>query len=434
MRRVRSGPISAIGQKRIRAAAVTGLEPGSYVKISQGGPDERHVVQAVERSSGFVVLADGLTHAYKNDGASPNVDLVSLEFTLVVSGIEKFENLAMDPRHSRYFVPLVQSDTVEVAPIEPPNPTRPPDDVPVALAPAPLAGGADDHPDQVATNAFTNAFTNGIDALRKIDEVNILCVPDRTDQAVQAHMIAHCESLQDRFTILDPQAGATSAQIEAQREALGSDGGYAAIYYPRIVVTSPTGPGRITIAPSGHVAGLYARVDNDRGVFKAPANQPLRDVLDLERRLADEDQGPLNEKGINVIRSFPGRGSVVWGARTISTSTQWRYVNVRRLLLFIEESLQEGTQFVVFEPNEQSLWEQVKRQVSEFLTRQWTAGALTGATPDQGFSVRVDAELNPPSVVALGQLVIEVRLYPAPPAEFVVFRIIQRPGGPEIQE
>jgi len=125
---------------------------------------------------------------------------------------------------------------------------------------------------------------------------------------------------------------------------------------------------------------------------------------------------------------------VVWGARTISQSTQWRYVNVRRLLLFIEKSLQRGTQFVVFEPNEPALWEIVKRQVTDFLTRQWTAGALVGATPDQGFSVRVDAELNPPSIVALGQLVIEVILFPAPPAEYVVFRIIQQPGGPVVQE
>jgi phage tail sheath protein FI len=350
----------AAQQKRIRVADVTGLEPGSYVAISQsGGSPERHVVQAVERPSKFIVLADGLTARFKTDASA--VDVASEEFTLVVARLEKFEKLAMDPRHSRYFLTLVDSDLDEHELVDPPNPTRPPSDLPVAVAATNLTGGANDTPDQVATNNFTNAFFAGIDAFRKIDEVNILCVPDRTDADVQLHMIAHCESLQDRFAILDPQANATSAAIEAQRDALGSDGGYAALYYPRIVVTNPTGPGRIKIAPSGHLAGLYARVDNDRGVFKAPANEALRGVLDLERRLADEDQGPLNEKGINVIRSFPGRGAVVWGARTISTSTQWRYVNIRRLLLFIEESLQEGTQFVVFEPNEPSLWEKVGR-------------------------------------------------------------------------
>jgi len=150
--------------------------------------------------------------------------------------------------------------------------------------------------------------------------------------------------------------------------------------------------------------------------------------------LTDDEQGPLNEQSINVIRAFPGRGVLVWGARTISTSTQWRYVNVRRLVTFIEKSIQAGTQFAVFEPNEPSLWEKVKRQVTDFLTRVWRDGALVGVTADQAFRVRVDEELNPPSVRALGQLVIEVIIFPTTPAEFVVFRVIQQPGGPVVQE
>jgi uncharacterized protein len=160
----------------------------------------------------------------------------------------------------------------------------------------------------------------------------------------------------------------------------------------------------------------------------------IRGVLDLERVVTEEEQGPLNEDGINMIRSFPGRGAVVWGARTISLSTQWRYVNVRRFLLFVEESLKEGTLFTVFEPNTPTLWGQVKRQVTEFLTRQFAAGALVGATPDEAFAVQVDEELNTPAVMALGQLIIKVTLFPATPAEFVVFRIIQQPGGPLVEE
>jgi phage tail sheath protein FI len=262
----------------------------------------------------------------------------------------------------------------------------------------------------------------------------MLCVPDRTDQDVQAYTVAHCTDLQDRFAILDPAPRASAAQIRAQRDALASDRGFAALYYPQIVVSNPIGSGRITVPPSGHLAGLYARVDNDRGVFKAPANESLRSALDLEFRLADEEQGPLNEHGVNVIRQFPGRGIRVWGARTISDGTQWRYVNVRRLLLYIEESLQEGTQFVVFEPNDVSLWEQVKRQVTEFLTRIWVDGGLVGVTAEQAFRVRVDEELNPPATRGLGILVIEVLVAPTTPAEFVVFRIIQQPGRPLIEE
>jgi phage tail sheath protein FI len=287
-------------------------------------------------------------------------------------------------------------------------------------------------------------YRTAIDALRRVDEVTLLCVPDMAGNAdIQKHMIEHCESMEDRFAILDAVAGVadsdTAAALQAvtnQRAGLGSDRGYAALYFPWVKVADPLSGSQILVPPSGHIAGVYARTDATRGVHKAPANESLRGVRGVERVLTDDEQGPLNEQGINVIRSFAGRGIVVWGARTLAPQdrTQWRYVNVRRLLIFIEESIQEGTQFAVFEPNDLALWQQVKRQVTEFLTRVWRDGALFGATPDEAFRVRVDEELNPPGVRALGQLVIEVILYPVTPAEFVVFRIIQQPGGPQVQE
>ena len=184
------------------------------------------------------------------------------------------------------------------------------------------------------------------------------------------------------------------------------------------------------------VAGLYARTDTARGVHKAPANETLRGALGLEKVLTDDEQGPLNEAGINALRFFPGRGVVVWGARTVAPEdrTQWRYVNVRRLLLYIEESIREGTRFAVFEPNNQALWQTVQRRVADFLTRVWRAGALVGSTPEEAFRVRVDEELTPADQRALGQLVIEVIVYPVTPAEFVEFRVIQQPGGPSVEE
>ena len=247
-------------------------------------------------------------------------------------------------------------------------------------------------------------------------------------------MIDHCAAMEDRFAILDPLPGRDSAGIEAQRGTLASDRGFAALYYPRIVIGNPLAPGTITVPPSGHLAGVFADTDSRVGVFKAPANVALRGVLGLERVLIDAEQGPLNEKGVNVLRAFSGRGVVVWGARTVSTRVQWRYVNIRRLLLFIEQSIKRGTQFAVFEPNTIGLRQRVVRQVREFLLRQWQAGALVGATPDEAFRVRADEELNPPDQVALGILTIEVILAPAPPAEFVVFRVIQKPGGPVVEE
>jgi phage tail sheath protein FI len=425
------------GQRSIRVDSVAGLEPGSYITLTQGGTTEGNVVASVDAAGLHLVLDRALTQTFDLDPAAANaVDVVSNEFTLVIGGTEVYADLAMDPRHSNFFPTKVESPTVTVRLADdPPNPSLPPANLPVdPLAGAnTLTGGAEDDPGALTANHYKA----GIDALRPVDELNLLCVPDRTDQDVQGHMIDHCEHAGDRFAILDPQRGADSAAIGTQRGLLGSDNGFAALYYPRLVISDPVVEGLITVPPSGHLAGLFARVDDARGVFKAPANEALDGVLDLERALDDDTQGPLNEDGINVIRRFAGRGIRVWGARTIAPVDRivWRYVNVRRFTSFVERSIRDGTQFVVFEPNTPALWEQVKRQVGEFLTRQWAAGALVGASADEAFMVICDASLNTPASMALGQLIVEVRMYPAPPAEYVVFRIIQRPGGPaEIQE
>jgi Bacteriophage tail sheath protein len=423
------------GQRRIRLAGTTGIEAGSYVSVTNGANTDRQVVQSVERANNSIILERGLANLYSMAAADPAVNLATLEFNLILQtpGVETYPNLSMDPRHSRFFANVVNSQFVDVSLVDPANITAPPDNRPRPFAGS-LQNGANDDLTQFRSPAFAQRFRDGIDALERVDNVSILCVPDRTDQDIQAYMIAHCEKMQDRFAVLDPGRNIDPAGAQTQRDLLNSDGGYAALYYPRIVIPDPLGNGRVTIPPSGHVAGLYARTDNDRGVFKAPANDTLRGVVDLERTLTDGEQGPLNEIGVNVIRFFTGRGIRVWGARTISTSVQWRYVNVRRLLLFIEESIQEGTQFAVFEPNNIELWGKVKRQVTDFLTRLWSEGALFGATADDAFSVRIDEDLNPPSVRQLGQLIVEVKLFPTTPAEFIVFRIIQQPGGPVVQE
>jgi phage tail sheath protein FI len=429
------------GQRRIRLNKLDALETGSSIKIDNGVKTDEQVVQSIQKigSGGVIVLARGLTNLFGMATADPAVKISSLEFTLILQtpGIETYPNLSMDPRHSRYFGNVVGSTFVDVTAIDPPNPTVPPANRPVAAGPTALGGGADESLTGLRGGAFTPIFRAGIDALEPIDEVNMLCVPDRVDQDIQAYMVAHCEKMQDRFAILDPRPGATPSNgIVTQRNLVTSDGGYAALYYPRVLITNPVADGRLTAPPSGHIAGLYARTDNNRGVHKAPANDTLRGVLALERTLTDDEQGPLNEIGVNVIRQFTGSGIRVWGARTIVPKdiTQWRYINVRRLLLFIEESIQEGTRFAVFEPNDLSLWGKVSRQVTDFLTRVWRDGALFGATPEEAFRVRIDEDLNPPSLRQLGQLVIEVVLFPTTPAEFIVFRIIQQPGGPVVQE
>lgn len=420
------------GRKKFRLSTTAGIEPGSYVTISQAGTSESGVVASVVPAVHSIELDQGLTNAFTMLAADAPVDLAIEAFSLTISGTG-FNNLSMDPRHSGYVLSAVTSNDVDVELPDPPNPTPPIGNLPAAIAPSTLGNGTND--DLGALN--DSHFRAGIDALEAVDAVTMVSVPDRTNQVIQQYMIAHCEKMQDRFAILDSRRNAgPSNGLVAQRDVVGSRKGYGALYYPWIFISDPSGDGRLKVPPSGHIAGVFARTDNDKGVHKAPANEQIRGVLELERRLTDDEQGPLNEQGINVIRMFRGRGATIWGARTTTPKeeTQWRYVNVRRLLLFIEESIQEGTRFAVFEPNNLALWETVKRQVTDFLTRVWKSGALFGAKPEDAFRVRVDEELNPASVRALGQLIIEVVLYPTTPAEFIVFRVIQQPGGPTVQE
>lgn len=429
------------GQTTIRLDDLTGIERGSYVQVSQGATKDGGVINAIDRLNNLVTLATGLTKTYTMAAGDTDVGIQTLEFTLVLKngGVvsQTFPNLSMDSRHSRYVADVVDADPqppITVATV--PDTSIPPANLPAVIAAVALKHGSDEDLSQITAVEYTDALT----ALEKVDDVNIVCVPDRTDLAVQKAMKDHCEKMQDRFAILDPPPNLKPTEITAIRNDPtfpASRNGYAALYYPQINITNPVGADKgkpLKVPPSGHLAGVYARVDNDRGVHKAPANEELRGVLSLERVLSDDENGPLNELSINVIRAFPGRGILVWGARTISTETQWRYINVRRLLLFIEESIQEGTQFAVFEPNNTELWQKVKRTVSEFLDRVWRSGALLGDKAEEAYRVRIDDELNPPTTIALGQLIIEVRVAPTTPAEFVVFQIIQEPGRKIINE
>jgi len=183
------------------------------------------------------------------------------------------------------------------------------------------------------------------------------------------------------------------------------------------------------VPPSGHVVGIYNRTDAERGVHKAPANEVVLGAINLKNNLTKGEQDTLNPQGVNCIRSFPGRGIRVWGARTLSNDGSWRYINVRRLFNFVGASLDAGMQWVVFEPNDSTLWAKVLRDVNSFLRVVWRSGALFGTTPEQAFYVKCDEELNPPEIRDLGQLIIEVGLAPVKPAEFVIFRISQWAGA-----
>jgi phage tail sheath protein FI len=248
---------------------------------------------------------------------------------------------------------------------------------------------------------------------------------------VQDAMIVHCERMRYRFAVLDAPPGMNAQRAKEWREYINFDTSYAALYYPWIEVADLSGAGSTTklVPPSGHVVGLYNRTDANRGVHKAPANDVLMGAINVEFQVSKGEQDVLNPLGVNCIRSFPARGIRVWGARTLSSNGSWRYINVRRLFILVEASMDAGLSWVVFEPNDATLWAKIRRDVTSFLRVVWRSGALFGNTPEEAFYVKCDAELNPPEIRDLGQCIIEVGIAPVKPAEFVIFRISQWAGA-----
>jgi phage tail sheath protein FI len=281
----------------------------------------------------------------------------------------------------------------------------------------------------------------GIGGLAAIDEVTMVCVPDLMTlvpnggddvhlRDLQGKMVAHCENMGDRMAILDAPPNLLPQDIlEWRMNTAGYDSKFGTLYYPWLEVMDPLTNQPMMVPPSGHVAGVWCRTDATRGVHKAPANEVVLGVNGLGFQVTQEEQGGLNKVGINCIRSFPGRGIRIWGARTLSSDPEWRYLNVRRLFNYIAESIMEGTQWSVFEPNDERLWLQLRIAASNFLTRTWRDGALFGSTPAEAFYVKCDAETNPPDVIEAGQVVVEIGISPVKPAEFVIFRISQFTAG-----
>ncbi|MCV2395209.1 phage tail sheath subtilisin-like domain-containing protein [Actinotalea sp. M2MS4P-6] len=291
--------------------------------------------------------------------------------------------------------------------------------------------------------AGSEAARTGINGLAIAEDVTMVIVPDlitaatKEDgsidlalwKAVQTSLIAHCELHSNRMAVLDAPPGMGPQQIKEWRSDTAMyDSAFAALYYPWIKVENPVGSNgnaEVFIPPSGHVAGVWARTDDTRGVWKAPANDTIRGVLDVERAITQNEQSLLNPIGINCIRPFGTRGIRIWGARTLTSDTDWQYINVRRLFNMVESTIMTGTQWAVFEPNDVTLWEGVTRTLTGYLHGLWQSGALFGASADQAYFVRCDATTNPPESIDAGKLVVEVGLAPVKPAEFVIFRISQ---------
>ncbi|WP_432041617.1 phage tail sheath family protein [Streptomyces cadmiisoli] len=426
------------------------------VRVGGGatGTDERAALTAPERQASLgafrVVALEGA-----NLGGAPRIEVSATSgegpddrFTLTVrDGDKVLETFDVSSKKSsrNYVVTQVKQrsklitveETVAAAQI-----TRP-DNGTIALAatqstvPVPAK-------ESLTSGHFLGDATDrtGFGGLEALDAVTMVAVPDLmvayergaldmdAVKAVQLGMIAHCELMGDRMAILDPPPGMNAKEIRDWRQdTAGYDSSHAALYYPWVKVLDPSSGRQRLVPPSGHMAGIWSRNDSERGVHKAPANEIVRGAVDLGLQITRGEQDLLNPIGVNCIRAFPGRGIRVWGARTAASDPAWRYLNVRRYFNYLEESILAGTQWVVFEPNDQALWARIRRNVSAFLVNEWRAGALFGSRPEEAFYVKCDAETNPPESVEVGRVVCEVGIAPVKPAEFVVFRLAQFSDG-----
>jgi phage tail sheath protein FI len=272
----------------------------------------------------------------------------------------------------------------------------------------------------------------GLKALEATDAINIIAAPGQTDVNVVGELIGQAERRLDRFAVFESSNQQDITQVLAVRGQFNSR--FAAMYHPWVQVLDPATNTTIAQPPAGHVIGCYARTDNDRGVFKAPANVVVQGISGFSRVVVDGEQDLLNPAGVNVLRTFDGLGNVIWGARTISAEGLWKYVSVRRLFIFLEQSIVKGTRFAVFEPNDEILWANIRDAVTNFLTTEWRAGALFGATAAQAFFVKVDETTTTQDDRDNGRVNIIVGIAPVKPAEFIVFQIGQAPNSVIIAE
>ena len=445
----------AVDDNKVRLKSTAGFYAEAWVEIDRGNTKLYRQLKSVD---GTVLTLAGPQIANSNDldpqPPATTTIFSTCEFRLVLSynGVsEQFSGLTLENIPGRYFFDQINnaSKLISVSELPPPPPTvthpfyfpSGVDGLHVLLDTAGDDGAVPIDDDYKGTDPGPGQRT-GLNAMEDIDQISIIAAPGITSQRVQEALISQCELLKDRFAILDPapKAGDVAPDLtDIQDQRSLYDTRYAAIYYPRLLVYDPVTKVDISMPPSGHIAGIYARTDIERGVHKAPANEVIRGIRGLELTINKGEQDILNPSpnNINVLRDFrsAGRGYRVWGSRVITSDTDWKYVNVRRLFLFIEESIDEGTQWAVFEPNDEPTWARLRRTVSAFLTNVWRDGALQGRTPEEAFFVKIGlGETMTQDDIDNGRLIMLIGVAPVKPAEFVIFRIGQFVGGSEVEE
>ncbi len=438
---------TAQGQDYLDLDTVTGMEKGTLLKLNTEPPSYGTITK--------VIKTEGVTRVKLQNAVIGSPDgapkVSTVEFDLMVNlddTVEVFKNLSMNKEHSRYIEEIITEDSsrlIRVADVS--DESLPKKPVPTNDGGKDIVwrlDGGDDgisEDDDGAINTTYEGSDNeepskrkGLHTLKNVDGISIVAIPGITTQHLQNKLIIHCETMKDRFAVLDSIEMADMDDIQEQSNFYDSK--YAALYYPWIRVFDPLSKKRTNVPPSGYMCGIYARSDTERGVHKAPANEIVRGALSLEeepdgvkRVITKGQQDILNPLGVNCIRTFRGRGIRVWGARTTTSDSLWKYINVRRLFIFLEESIEDGTQWAVFEPNDEKLWARVRQTITQFLTSVWKDGALMGSTPGEAFFVKCDRTTMTQDDIDNGRLIVQIGVAPVKPAEFVIFRIAQWQGG-----
>jgi phage tail sheath protein FI len=448
--------IAPPASNQITLGSAFGLFPGSVIAI--GDPDTTDTdtsaviataeVESVDTTAGIVTLTDVIGTEIPN-----GTPVSSQEFTLLVERIEDdkavesetFDRLSMASEHPRYALNILGSwDTAADRPSESGGSQliRLSDDANATTRVLPLIsglgqrldGGTDDlgsidDDTYIGDAADDPDARTGIQAMENEATLSIVAVPGQTSVNVQKALLAHCEKMRYRFAVLDTPLASTLNQAREHRQNF--DNTRAAIYYPGLVIADPFGESgdTRTIHPSGHMMGVYARTDTTRGVHKAPANEVVRSILSFETALTKGEQDIANPINLNCFRDFrtENRGLRVYGGRVATSDPEWRYINVRRLLLFIEQSLDTGLQWAVFEPNDTPLWDTVKQSVTNFLNTVWRSGALEGTKQEEAFFVRIGYDITmTQDDIDNGRMIVEIGVAPVKPAEFVIVRISQK--------
>jgi phage tail sheath protein FI len=351
--------------------------------------------------------------------------------------VEVFENISTDKSSSNFFEIVInrRSNLIRASP--PPNgnsaiPTDTTREIPVRLTNQTGTEASPNFNDFKGYNALPSGKSRGLISLEDIDDISILYIPNvQSVSGLSNEVVAQCEKLKDRFAIIDVPMETADANTAAK---VGVESSYSALYCPWIRIRDPVSNLEILVPPGGQVAGIYARSDSEKGVHKAPANEVVIGADKIEYSFNESVQNALDFKGINCIREFPGRGIRVWGAKTLSPDLIWKYINVRRLFIFLEKSIEKGTRWVVFEPNNEKLWASLKQTLTEFLTTIWKTGALMGETPQKAFFVKCDRTTMTQEDIDNGRLTMVIGVAPMKPAEFVIFRVSQWQNGSLITE